>query len=136
MKDISAYPRTIAIWGMDLVRKLRIHGMFWLVPLLAFTISLLRAEDVTDTSPHTVQFVSVDKDIKLEVLDWGGTGRPMLFLAGLGASAHTFDNFAPKFTARYHVYGITRRGFGASSKPPLIVANFTADRLGDDVLAV
>lgn len=29
-----------------------------------------------DPSPHTIQFVTVDKDVKLEVLDWGGTGRP------------------------------------------------------------
>jgi pimeloyl-ACP methyl ester carboxylesterase len=83
-----------------------------------------------------VQFVTVDKDVKLEVLDWGGSGRPLVCLAGLGDTAHGFDNFAPKFTAHYHVYGITRRGFGASSKPALIVANYTADRLGDDVLAV
>lgn len=25
-----------------------------------------------DPSPHKVQFVTVDKDVKLEVLDWGG----------------------------------------------------------------
>jgi non-heme chloroperoxidase len=39
----------------------------------------------------------------------------------------------PKLTANYHVYGITRRGFGASSAPP---SGYDADRLGDDVLAV
>jgi hypothetical protein len=29
-----------------------------------------------DESPHTVQFVTVDRNVKLEVLDWGGSGRP------------------------------------------------------------
>jgi non-heme chloroperoxidase len=89
-----------------------------------------------DPSPHTVQFMSVEDKIKLEVLDWGGSGRPVILLAGLGNTAHAFDKFAPNLTAQYHVYGITRRGFGASTTPPPITANYTADRLGDDVLAV
>jgi len=44
-----------------------------------------------------------------------------------------FDEFAPKLAAGYHVFGITRRGFGASSVP---ASGYGADRLGDDVLAV
>jgi pimeloyl-ACP methyl ester carboxylesterase len=59
--------------------------------------------------------VSVEKGVSLEVLDWGGTGRPLVLLTGLGDTAHVFDEFAPKLTASYHVYGITRRGRGASS---------------------
>jgi non-heme chloroperoxidase len=89
-----------------------------------------------DPSPHTVQFVTVDKDVKLEVLDWGGSGRPLVFLAGLGNTAHVFDDFAPKLTPEYHVYGITRRGYGASSAPAVGGSAYSADRLGDDVLAV
>lgn len=84
----------------------------------------------------SVQFVTVDTDIALEVLDWGGTGRPVVLLAGLGGTAHDLGRFAPKLTANYHVYGITRRGFGASGTPAPLPANYTADRLGDDVLAV
>jgi non-heme chloroperoxidase len=91
---------------------------------------------VIDSSPHKVQFISVDKDVKLEVLDWGGTGRPLVLLTGLGDNAHVFDKFAPKLTANYHVYGITRRGFGASSAPTPTSTNYKADRLGDDVLAI
>lgn len=86
-----------------------------------------------DPSPHKIQFVTADQKVRLEVLDWGGRGRPMVLLAGLGNTAHVFDDFAPKLTADYHVYGITRRGFGASSAPE---SGYTADRLGDDVLAV
>ena len=89
-----------------------------------------------DPSPHTVRLVTVEKDVALEVLDWGGTGRPLVLLAGLGNTAHVFDKFAPKLTANYHVYGITRRGFGDSSKPAPVDDNYNADRLGDDVLAV
>jgi non-heme chloroperoxidase len=86
-----------------------------------------------DPSPHSIQFVTVDENVKLEVLDWGGSGKPLVLLAGLGNTAHVFDDLAPKLAFEYHVYGITRRGFGASSTP---ASGYSADRLGDDVLAV
>ncbi len=86
-----------------------------------------------DPSPHTVQFVTVDENVKLEVLDWGGVGRPLVLLAGSGNSAHVFDNFALKLTSEYHVYGVTRRGFGDSSKPE---KGYDDQRLADDVLTV
>jgi non-heme chloroperoxidase len=89
-----------------------------------------------DPTPHKVQFVTVEPGVKLEVLDWGGTGRPLVFLAGLGDTAHVYDRFAPQFTGKYHVYGITRRGFGESSYPTPKSENYSSDRLGDDVLAV
>src|SRR5215470_10768833 len=90
-----------------------------------------------DPSPHRTQFIAVENNVKLEVLDWGGSGKPLVLLAGLGNTAHVFDKFAPKLSATYHVYGITRRGFGASSAPmPSGDAMYSADRLGDDVLAV
>src|SRR3977135_3875452 len=41
-----------------------------------------------DASPPPMQFVTVDKDVKLEVLDWGGSGRPVVLLTGLGNNAH------------------------------------------------
>ena len=45
-----------------------------------------------DPSPHSIQFVTVAKDVRLEVLDWGGSGQPVVLLAGLGDTAHVFDN--------------------------------------------
>jgi non-heme chloroperoxidase len=86
-----------------------------------------------DPSPHITQFVTVDKNVRLEVLDWGGSGRPLVLLAGGGDTAHAFDDFAPKLTPSFHVYGITRRGFGQSG---FSLEGWGADRLGDDVLAV
>jgi non-heme chloroperoxidase len=69
-----------------------------------------------DSSPK-VQFVTVQPEVKLEVLDWGGTGRNLVLLAGAGNTAHVFDSVGPKLAERYHVFGITRRGFGRSSAP-------------------
>ena len=70
--------------------------------------------------------------IALEVIDWGGRGRPLVFLAGMGHTARVFEEFAPLFTRDFHVLGISRRGSGASSDVP--PERF--DELVDDVVAV
>jgi non-heme chloroperoxidase len=87
-----------------------------------------------DVSPHKVQLVTVGENVQLEVLDWGGQGAPLVFLGG--TDAHVFDDFAPKFTQSHHVYGISEQGFGKSSAPEPNATNYTADHLGDGVLAV
>jgi non-heme chloroperoxidase len=103
-------------------------------------LNLVRATKETmwviDPSPHKAHLISVENDIKLEVLDWGGTGRPLVLLTGLGNDAHVFDKLAPKLRDKYHVYGITRRGFGISSSPSPKNASYATDRLGEDVMAV
>ncbi len=75
----------------------------------------------SDPSPHRARLVSVVPGVRLEVLEWGGTGGgtgpPLVFLSGLQDVAHGFDEFAPRFTDRRHVLAITRRGYGASSQP-------------------
>jgi non-heme chloroperoxidase len=86
-----------------------------------------------DPSPHRVQFVSIEEGVSVEVLDWGGSGRNLVLLAGSGNTAHVFDDFAPKLMDCCHVYGITRRGFGASSHPE---SGYDDQRLADDVLQV
>ncbi len=96
-----------------------------------------RATDETSwLTKSPTRFITVAPGVSLEVVDWGGSGTPLVFLAGLGNTAHVFDNFALKFVPQYHAYGITRRGFGASSTPIPNDSNYTADRLGDDVLKV
>ena len=89
--------------------------------------------DWKDPSSHVTRFVTVSQNVRLEVLDWGGSGRPLVLLAGGGDTAHVFDEFASKLTADFHVYGITRRGFGESGFAPPASG---ADGYGDDVLAV
>jgi non-heme chloroperoxidase len=86
-----------------------------------------------DTSRHKVRFVAVDTAVRLEVLDWGGPGRPVILLAGGARTAHDYDQFAPILARTYRVYGITRRGLGASSRPE---RGFESDRLAEDVLSV
>lgn len=115
-----------------------IHGTF--SQGRAISLDFTRAAPETawplDNTPHKVQFVEVEKDVRVEVVDWGGSKRPLILLAGLGNTAHVFDRFAQKLTPSYHVYGITRRGFGASSAPVPWNGNYKAGRLGDDVVTV
>ena len=83
-----------------------------------------------------LSFITAEPGVRLEVKDWGGVGKPVVFLAGLGGTLHVFDDFAPQLTGRYHVYGITRRGYGASTAPDPVGDHYDADRLGDDVISV
>lgn len=95
--------------------------------------SMLTPACAQDPSKHRVQFVTVENGVRLEVLDWGGAGRPVVLLAGSGNTAHVFDDFAPKLIGSAHVYGITRRGYGASSQS---ASGYDDQRLADDVLRV
>jgi len=83
--------------------------------LLSFTVGAQTTKPA-DTSPHTSGFVNAN-GIKLHYLDWGGTGETLLFITGVGDTAHTFDEMAPKFTDKFHVLALTRRGYGESDKP-------------------
>lgn len=70
-----------------------------------------------DPSGHATRLVTVEPGVSLEVLDWGGTGEPIVLLTGSGDNAHVFDDFAYQLNDRFRVIGITRRGFGRSSQP-------------------
>ena len=66
--------------------------------------------------------IGVDPDARLYC--WRGSGN----------TAHVFDDFAEKLSGVCcHVYGITRRGFGASTHPD---SGYDQQRLADDVLQV
>jgi non-heme chloroperoxidase len=86
-----------------------------LAALLAVPLAT-QTEVVADPSPHRVGMVTVD-GVRVPYLDWGGSGPALVFLAGLGNSAHIFDDFAPRFTNRFRVLAVTRTGFGESDRP-------------------
>ena len=107
------------------------HRLATLILLLA--AATLRGQQPDSYPPPKIQFVDVEPDVRLEVVDWGGSGRSVVLLAGGGDTAHIYDQFAPKLTPHYHVFGITRRGFGASSKPK---TGYSAKSLANDLLRV
>jgi pimeloyl-ACP methyl ester carboxylesterase len=75
-------------------------------------------------------FLAVLRGVRIHYLDFGGSGPPLLLLAGIGNTAHAYDDFAPRLTDRYHVYALTRRGFGESSHPD---SGYDMDRLVLDI---
>jgi non-heme chloroperoxidase len=107
------------------------RALFVGVPLVLALAATLGAQ-WRDPSPHEQKFVAVEPSVRLEVLDWGGMGRPLVFL-GCYLTGHVFDEIAPKLTDRFHVYGLTRRGFGASDRPS---GGYDLQRSADDLLAV
>lgn len=114
------------------MRKLILLSL-WFLPLFP---SNGQAPNAPASAASNTRFIEVQPDVKLEVLDWGGSGRSFILLPGMGDTAHVFESFAVKLTANYHVYGITPRGFGKSSAPSAEPSNYSASRLGDDVAAV
>jgi pimeloyl-ACP methyl ester carboxylesterase len=84
-----------------------------------------------DPSPHTERQIDIRPNLQLEVLDWGGRGPWLVLLPGFGDTAHVFDEFAPQFASRFHVLGITRRGFGRSGRP---TSGFDTATLAEDIL--
>jgi pimeloyl-ACP methyl ester carboxylesterase len=85
-----------------------------------------------DPSPHDMRFVTVGSSVRLEVLDWGGSGRPILFV-GCYLTGHVYDDIAPKLTDLFRVYAVTRRGVGASDHP---ATGYDPQRRADDILEV
>ncbi len=70
--------------------------------------------------------------MRVEVLDWGGTGRPIL-LVGCYLTAHVYDDIAPKLADKFHVFAVTRRGVGASDHPE---TGYDPQRRAIDILEV
>lgn len=74
-------------------------------------------------------FVHVN-GIRLHYLDWGGEGPALIFLTGMGSSAYIYNQFAPRFTDKFRVLALTRRGHGDSDIPE---AGYEADTLTEDI---
>ena len=105
------------------------------ISLIAVTLlfTACSSTDMKGVENHHTIFIKGSSGNKLEVLDWGGSGESIFFLGGLGNTGHIFDDFAPQFTNAFHVYAITRRGFGASDQP---ATGYSETTLAKDILAV
>jgi pimeloyl-ACP methyl ester carboxylesterase len=102
------------------------------VALLVTTLLGAQPTAWRDPSPHQVRFVTVEGAVRLEVLEWGGTGRPILFV-GCYLTAHAFDDIAPKLTDAFRVHAVTRRGVGTSDRPS---TGYDPQRRAADILEV
>src|SRR5262245_3391517 len=119
--------------------RVPLRSSLWLVAAGLLTAQVLAAPQASqsaspwrDPSPHHVRWITVDSSVRLEILDWKGSGPPLVLL-GCYLTAHSYDDFAPKLTNQFHVYGLTRRGIGASDKP---ATGYAVQRSVDDLLEV
>jgi pimeloyl-ACP methyl ester carboxylesterase len=69
------------------------------------------------------------------VLDWGGTGEPLVLLHPNGLCAGFFDPLATRLTDTHRVLGVDLRGHGGSDPPPTR-AGLRYGAMAADVLAV
>lgn len=107
----------------------RIARLFWLAAAVLSTASCSdtaapdsgNEPDTTTVVPTPTNpldlFITVAPNVQLHLLDFGGTGEPVLLLTGLGNTANVFREFAPLLTDDFRVRALTRRGYGQSSKP-------------------
>jgi uncharacterized protein (TIGR02246 family) len=56
---------------------------------------------------------------RIHFLDFGGQGLPLLFLPSVTRTAHTWIDFAARFSDAYRVLAITHRGSGESEGEPV-----------------
>lgn len=96
--------------------KVHYSTLLWFLLVLALAPGARAQDNWTDRSPHQIKFITVN-GVRLHYLDWGGKEETILFLHGLGDTAHIFDDVAPKFTNQFRVFGLTCRGHGQSEKP-------------------
>ena len=76
------------------------------------------AVNYTDAAPHKSAFADVN-GIKINYLDWGGDGSPLVMIHGIGDDPHVFDDLAMLLRDQFHIVAYARRGHGLSdSNPP------------------
>jgi pimeloyl-ACP methyl ester carboxylesterase len=105
-----------------------------LVAVLTLALTLTASggqQPAPDTTPHTEHYLDV-RGARLHYLDYGGAGAPLVLITGYGPSAHVFDAFATRFTNRFRVVALTRRGTSPSSRP---TTGYDLDTLTADILA-
>jgi pimeloyl-ACP methyl ester carboxylesterase len=103
--------------------------------LMGFMIGIL-SPDYALAQPREFpksHVIKVEEGVDLHVVDWGGTGAPLLFVPGWASTTHTFDAFAPRFNNSYRVFVMDLRGHGSSSRP---AHGYTIERLTLDIAAV
>jgi non-heme chloroperoxidase len=128
----DAYAAYCADVGRWLPRLAQRRAWFAIVVLCASGPELAAQPAWRDPSPHQVRFVEVEPSVRLEVLDFGGSGRPLVFVSCY-LTGHAYDDIAPKLADQFRVYALTRRGFGASDRPE---GGYDLQRSADDLLAV
>jgi len=90
---------------------------------------LRRVPIVESPAPPHTGFFRINS-LRLQYLDWGGTGLPIMLIPGAGDSPQQFGDLAARLNGQHRVIAIARRGHGQSEVPK---RPFTVDDLADDL---
>ena len=97
----------------------------------ACLLALLLASLPLPAQAAALQGIVEVNGVRLQYLDWGGSGPPLILVHGLADTAYVFDDIAPAFTDRFHVLAYTRRGSaGSQEKGPYDIDTLTTDLAG------
>jgi len=86
---------------------------FGLAATLVFLTIRAEIRAAPASAPKRIM-VEVRDHAQLHCLDWGGAKQPLLLLTGLGDTAYIYSELAPRLTGKFHVFALTRRGYGES----------------------
>ena len=70
-----------------------------------------------DSTLYESKFIDAG-GLRLHYLDFGGEGLPLVLVHSEGWDAHTYADFAPRFTDTNRVLAVTRPGYGESEAHP------------------
>lgn len=115
MKTLKSNTHSLLAWSLLALALPLVNGCAHQASV-ANAPSADEAANWSDPSPHRSGFIAAN-GIKLHYLDWGGAGDALVLLAGVGNTAHVFDDFAPRLSDQFRVYALTRRGYGQSDHP-------------------
>jgi pimeloyl-ACP methyl ester carboxylesterase len=88
------------------------------------------AGEWSDPAGHEHSFVK-SNGVRLECLDWEGTGPVLILIHGANTNPHYFDDLASAFTDRFRVIAYARRGHGRSDTVgPFDTTTLTEDLRG------
>jgi pimeloyl-ACP methyl ester carboxylesterase len=121
-------------WAMLNAAQRFSRGLFYTLSIATLPAMPALAQQKIEQSsaPRPRDLFVTSNGIRLHYVDWGGRGEVMLFLGALNGGAHAFDSLAPRFTDRFHVLGLTRRGTEPSATPP---SGYDTRTLAEDIRA-
>jgi hypothetical protein len=102
----------------------------WVVIAFIFIVTSTRAQEFAGINPEhlpsgrfnfskpVINTIGLSTNVRLEYAELGNPdGIPVILLHGYTDSWHSFEMILPYLPASLHVYAISQRGHGNSSKP-------------------
>jgi pimeloyl-ACP methyl ester carboxylesterase len=101
----------------------------WLQTLCILLVTMVDAS-WADATPPAEGLVEAN-GVRLQYVDWGGTGEVVLMIGGLADNPRAFDAIAAPLASHFHVVAYSRRGTGNSDvKGPYDRGTLTEDLHG------